>query len=356
MPFVVENHSSFPHFAFVKSGPDGARFSVLAVRATFDWVGGGDMTIAARQEPVLVADRYDGPAAEGALLQEADLVVGKPRTDVVVVGSARAPSGEPLASWPVALRVGALSRSLRVTGPRYWEHGAFGFRLTPPRPVTEVPLTYRVAYGGTRRRAGGGPGEEVDSFDANPVGVGYKGRFPVDEALWPAPQTEAIDAPIQSLSDQPRPQGLGPIPRWWAPRRALAGSLTVAFVKANPGRMPDDFDWAYYNGAPAELVYPGFLSGDETIDTLGLFPEGQSSSRLPGYQPMAVVSFSGAVNVSFLPKLDTLTVDTGGRRVHATYRLTLPEKLDPRRVLIGFSVPRRSRRGGDVLTQLRRKA
>ena len=60
MPFIVENRSPFPHFAFLKTGPDGSSFGVLAVRATFDWVHDGEMTIAADQPPVLVADQPDG--------------------------------------------------------------------------------------------------------------------------------------------------------------------------------------------------------------------------------------------------------------------------------------------------------
>ena len=355
MPFIVENKSPFPHFAFLKTGPDGSTFGVLAVRATFDWVHDGEMTIAAEQSPVVVADELDGAPADGALRLETDLVIGKPQTDVLVVGHARSPRSEPLASWVVGLQLGKLTKGLRVTGPRWWEHGAFGFRLTRPRPVDRVPLSYRLAFGGTRRRTTRRDEPEEDVFEPNPVGVGFKGRFPVEEALWPAPQTEAIDAPISAISECPAPEGLGPIARAWSPRRARAGSLTTAFVRDNPGKLPDDFDWSFYNSAPPGLIYPGFLNGDEQIGTLGLFPEGRSSSRLPGYGALAVLELASGVPVAVTPKLDTLTLDTDARLVHATFRITFPERLGVRTVVLGFSVPPTTNAGGGLVTLGRTK-
>lgn len=340
MPFIVENKSPFPHFAFLKTGPDGSTFGVLAVRATFDWVDGGEMTVSAEQQPVVIADQLDGAPADGALRLETDLVIGKPNADILVVGSAHAPPGGPLPSWVVGVQIGELSKGMRVTGARWWERGAFGFRLTPAEPVFRLPLSYRIAFGGTRRREvdPAAPTEE-ERFEANPVGVGFKGRFPVEEPRWPAPQTEALDAPISAISDCPAPEGLGPIARAWSPRRERAGSLTTAFVRDNPGKLPDDFDWSFYNSAPPGLVYPGFLKGNETVGTIGLFPQGSSSSRLPGYGALAVLKLARGLPVAVNPKLDTLTLDTDTRRVHATFRLTFPVKLEVRTVVLGFSVP-----------------
>jgi hypothetical protein len=336
MPFAVENHSPFPHFAFVKTGPDGSDFHVLAVRATFDWVHDGEMTASAEQQPVVIADQWSGPAGEGDLRFEADLVIGKRRTDVHVIGHACAPSGEPAADFPLGIRIGELTKTLRVTGPRTWEQGVFGFRLSPPRPVSRVPLSYRVAYGGARRRTTS-RGEESDVFEANPIGVGYKGRFPIEEAVWPAPQIEALDAPIRSLSDQPAPEGLGPIPRWWLPRRARCGTLTEDFVRENPGKLPGDFQWEFYNSAHPGLMVRGFLDGDEHIGTVGLFPEGRSSCRLPGVRAIAAVVLKSGRSIAAPPKLDTLTIDTDAGRVHATWRLRVPAEIGMQKLAFGFT-------------------
>lgn len=336
MPFAVENYSSFPHFAFVKTAPDGVLHHVLAVRATFDWVPDGEMTVAREQEPVVVADQWDGEPGKGDFRFETDLVIGKPRADIHVIGDAHAAAGEPRADWDVAIRVGdALTKTLHVTGPRYWEHGAFGYSLTVPKPVASVPLSYRLAYGGTRVR-----GDEKDTFTQNPIGVGYKGRFPIEEALWPAPQIESLDAPIRSLSDQPAPEGLGPIARWWLPRRARCGTLTEAFVRQNPGKLPPDFDWEFYNSAHPGLMAKGFLIGDEQIATIGLFPEGRSISRLPGARAQVILLLGGKLPLAAAPHLDTLTIDTKARKVYATWRINVGTYLDLTKVVLGFASPR----------------
>jgi len=218
-----------------------------------------------------------------------------------------------------------------------------------------VPLSYRVAYGGTRRRdTSSGPEEDV--FGPNPVGVGYAGRFPIEGARFAAPQTEARDAPLQSITDQPAPQGLGPLDRAWVTRRSRCGALTEAFVRENPGKLPDDFDWAFYNSSHPDLTYPGFLEGDESIATEGLFPEGPSSSRLPGYRPMAVLFLDSGMSVTALPKLDTLTIDTQARQVFTTWRLTLSEVMGLCGVVLGFAVPAPPPPKEDVLYPLRRRA
>jgi hypothetical protein len=363
MPYKVENCSPFPHFAFVKTGPDGSDFHVLAVRATFDWVHDGVLTIAPEQAPVIIADQYESPSVttgadppsparpeDSPLRLESDLLLGKPRADVLVIGHAHAPSGEPAPDWTVGLRVGKLSKSLRVTGPRFWERGAFGSRLTPPRPALRVPLSYRLAYGGTRRR-----GDDKDVFQENPVGVGYEGRFSFEEPLVPAPQIESPDAPIRALSERHTPEGLGPIARWWMPRRARTGALTREFVRQNPGRMPDDFNWEYYNSAPPSLMYEGFLEGNEHIGTVGLFPEGRSATKLPGYVPLVIASSPLTGLMPLAPKLDTLVIDTDARRVHVTWRLTMPELLSVRSLVFGFSVPgaHAPATAGDALYPLR---
>lgn len=354
MPFAVENTSPFPHFAFLKTGPGGAGFGVLAVRATFDWVHNGEMTIAAEQSPVLIADLPDGAPEDGAIRLETDLVIGKPRADILVVGHAHALKGAPLSAWPVRIEIGEFFKELRVTGPRWWERDVMGHRLTPAWLVDRVRLSYRLAFGGIRRNINRAAQPEEDRFDANPVGVGFKGRFPVEEARWPAPQTEAIDAPIHSISECPQPEGLGPIARAWQPRRARAGLLTPAFVRDHPGELPDDFDWSFYNSAPPGLVYPEFLKGDEQVRTLGLFPEGSSSSRMPGYRAMAVLELASGVAVTVTPKLDTLTLDTDASQVYATFRVTAPIKLGIRTIVFGFAVPRPTH-SGDRLFGLRAK-
>jgi hypothetical protein len=102
-------------------------------------------------------------------------------------------------------------------------------------------------------------------------------------------------------------------------------------------------------------VYPDFLNCNEVIVTHGLFPEGNSTSKLPGYAAIAVLDLASGIPLPAKPKLDTLVVDTDARKVYATFRLTFPMKLNVRTVVLGFAVPPPPMAGNDKLISLRCK-
>ena len=99
--------------------------------------------------PVVIGDEHHGPPADGELRFETDLLIGKPRADVHVIGSAHAAGGEPATDWTVGLRVGELSKALHVTGPRFWERSASGHRLTraPSRASPSATASPTAARG-----------------------------------------------------------------------------------------------------------------------------------------------------------------------------------------------------------------
>jgi len=101
---------------------------------------------------------------------------------------------------------------------------------------------------------------------------------------------------------QPMPQGFGWYGKCWQPRASLAGvlpadrkyeeQLRAAYTELVPAeqrelyaqtRLPDmDFDFFY--GASPGLSLP-FMSGNETITTINLTPEGSLAFQLPGESP-----------------------------------------------------------------------
>ncbi|MGB7990216.1 MAG: DUF2169 domain-containing protein, partial [Candidatus Methylophosphatis roskildensis] len=74
--------------------------------------------------------------------------------------------------------------------------------------------------------------------------------------------------------------GLGAIGRWWRPRAELAGTYDEAWKQSRWPRLPLDFDFGYWNGAPRDqqIVYPG---GGEQVVMIGLHPGGEIRFRLP---------------------------------------------------------------------------
>lgn len=150
--------------------------------------------------PLCTADSYYGEEGASCVCEESDLAPFKPRCDVIVVGNAYAPQGQPTTTWTAGLRISApvarptridvplptplspgerlteyqlvewqaarqeafkqqanapsrhylLDKHLRFTGPRQFSQSLFGgWQLTKPQPATSVPLRWEYAFGGT---------------------------------------------------------------------------------------------------------------------------------------------------------------------------------------------------------------
>jgi len=133
--------------------------------------------------------------------------------DVIVVGTAHSPWGEPVPALDVEVTVGsALRRTVRVFGDRYWVEGRGGPVMTAPEPFMSMPLTWERAFGG-EGEAEAGP----VAYGANPVGRGF--YLSADEALGSLlPNLEDPEQPVRSWEDHPEPVGTGPYKREWSLR------------------------------------------------------------------------------------------------------------------------------------------
>src|SRR5690606_18382167 len=72
------------------------------------------------QEPVIFDDEYWDDDASRSVQVPADLAPVKTRADVVLVGNAYAPRGEPVRSLVTRLQVGELDKSIEVHADRAW--------------------------------------------------------------------------------------------------------------------------------------------------------------------------------------------------------------------------------------------
>jgi hypothetical protein len=207
-----------------------------------------------------------------------------------------------------------------VTGPRCFRHGDDGWVLTEPEPCAELPLTYEHAFGGRQTEEGV---ETVDEH--NPTGLGWvpekwKGlRDGGDEDI-PAPQVESPDEPVRELGESIAPQGLGPIVRAWLPRRELAGTYDDRWREQRLPALPTDFDFAFYNSAHPDLIYPGYLEGDEQILLEGLSPGGPLQFCLPGLSLSAELRDGQGQSQLVCCELDTLRLDVPQGRASLTWR------------------------------------
>lgn len=104
---------------------------------------------------------------------------------------------------------------------------------------------------------------------------------------------------------------LGPVPMMAPERRAKLGTYDTLWHKTRWPWFPDDFDWNFFNCAPADQQLPE-LRGDETIAVEGL------RTRLPGLWPRAFVNEGELREVPL--RIDTLWIDAEAKRLILVWR------------------------------------
>jgi len=347
---TVRNLTPLVHRRVFKMGPGRRYFDVVVVKGAFR-LEPGLLVLADEPSTISLADEPWNPeeAGRSSVRIAADAVLRKPATDLFVTGSARAPGGKPLSSWDTAVVVSdtsgmILRQHARVTGPRTWQHGAFGWSLTAPAATTEVPIRYELAYGGVHRENPEGPPgvpERWSVHKANPSGLGHLEASSLDvRRTYPAPQWESLDDPVSAPGRAAVLAGYGPVARNWRSRHRYAGTYDHAWrartrEEAERGLPPDypaDFDPRFFQSAHPSLVAAGHLCGGEQLGLVGLLgDETAFVTRLPSIRVHAeTYDGVGPWQHEDLP-LDTVHVDLEARLVHLAWRLT----LDPDRAVGG---------------------
>jgi len=128
------------------------------------------------------------PLLNGAILDQA---MPKPQGEVLLLGTAHAPQGQPVRVMDVGFRIGPITRRLRVFGNRHWVEARGGIYPTEAAPFTEMPITAARAFGGA-------------NYPENPAGHGH-GAAALLRAGAPAalPNIEDADRPLREIGDAP---------------------------------------------------------------------------------------------------------------------------------------------------------
>ena len=215
-------------------------------------------------------------------------------------------------------------------------------RPAPP-PALRVPLTYENAFGGTV--ADPADPDETVAYEPNPVGKGFFIPKGIDVDEVPGPQVEWVDEPVEAVDDAHAPGGVGPLARWWQPRLALAGTYDEAWRAERWPHLPPDFDFAFYNSAPARLQAPGYLRGDETVSLLGLHRDaGEVTFCLPGYQLAALLRYQDGSMKAAPLRIDTVELDLSdpdpaAHRASLVWRSQFPARTPLRVVEARMELP-----------------
>jgi hypothetical protein len=216
---------------------------------------------------------------------ESDLVPFKPCTDVVLVGRAYAPEGNPVTETVAGVRVGQLRHGVAVIGDRKWQTQLLEKpTISYTQPFLTMDLVYERAFGGFDKTAG-------MYCKENHVGTGFIGKRSAErvEGL-NLPNLEDPRNLISAWNSWPRPAGFGFYGRSWAPRLAYAGTYDEKYMKERHPSLPTDFSYRFFNGAHPDLQVGGYLRGDEEVDLLNVCPgASRVHFRLPNLQPKITV-------------------------------------------------------------------
>jgi len=303
--------------------PDGRELLVVVVKGTFTIPRSGEEPrLAEKQVPLVMTDVFTGEPGFSAPLYEIDYAPRKPRCDVLLNGSAHAPGGKPAERVTVSLRVGSLRKSFDVVGNRVWTSGLLGFSPSKPEPFTAMPISYNNAFGGVDKTRD--DEKQHHWYPTNHAGTGYY-YHPSAKAVEGKPvcNTEETGKHVTRPDGDYRPMAFGPIGRAWKQRIALAGTYDQKWLDQKFPFLPDDFQDAYYQTAPADQQID-FPRGGEEIELVNLTRGGRTGFKLPTVGVPFEFYYRNGDPKKAEGVIDTLVVEPDSGRFMLSWRTCLP--------------------------------
>ncbi len=315
------NYTPFQPLYFESRDAQKKSFGVIVARATFNIVANGPLQLVPDQEGLVMADQYHGEIDQTSIRVENSIAPYKPATDIHLDATAYAPGGKAVPAFNVMVKLGKVSKPLVVTGERYWQHQKLvGWRISDPVPCTQVPLRYELAYGGSWRQ-----GDDIEYCQDNFVGTGYVQKDQLDKSKpVPAPRIMSAEEPVIKLGQAHQPEGVGPMAPAWRNRLQHAGTFDVVWEKTRWPELPEDFKFDFYNSAHPDLIYPGFVNGDEAVRLTNLSSEPELNFTLPGYNLGLLARYENGVMLPLPANLDTIHLEPDNMKAHLTWRGIFP--------------------------------
>ena len=312
---MLQLQNRTPFKATIAVLPDRAAIDTLyvIVKATATLRPG--IALADPQVPVVAADEYRGDPALTSLRAVTDMHLGKPGTDVLLIGSAWAPDRRPVRQMPVTMSVAGRTKRILVSGDRVWRNG----QPSEPKPFESMPLVWERAFGGWYRN-----GDKVQAEDRNPVGCGFAGgRSAGDMEGLAVPNLEDPAALLQKLGQTPDPCCLAPVSPSWLPRRSFAGTYDAAWQRGRAPYLPDDFDPKFFQCAAPEFIFDRYLQGGEPVQVTGVMPDGPIAFSIPAMRLDVTVTIAGAPQQP-AANLETVSIEPDANRLCLTWRAAVP--------------------------------
>lgn len=296
---------------------DGAEIWLVAVKATFDILPDGRTQVAKEQPPVLRLPEHFGDPGKSSLKYDADLVLTKKTTDVIVVGHAYAPPGMVVTHTDVGFKVGPVQKIIRVFGDRQWK----SLGMSAPEPFARMPVVYERAFGGADSSS---RAPETDREWRNPVGTGFAVSSRNTTGL-AVPNLECPGQLISHWDDRPDPAGFGAIASHWQPRVGFAGTYDDHWMKTRQPLLAEDLDDRYFQCAPLDQQAPQWLRGGEPVVLLKLTPGQDLRFTLPKlYLGFETRFYDGSREVHKRKRLHTVILEPDFPRISLVWHSALP--------------------------------
>lgn len=203
-------------------------------------------------ESILEQDFYEKSAKYISISESLDECIKKNSAEFIVFGDAFSPTNNPVSKLDVELSLGAIYKRLNVYGDRYWQSSSLGNEPSEPIPFTQMPLNYTNAFGG-----------QGHAFNEDGKGFGVSSLHG-EELHWLA-NVEDPDRPVLQKSTDSPTVGFAPLPLTWSERQCLLGTYDDNYINNHMPGLAPDIDWSYFNVAPPDQRFKGYLCGDETF-------------------------------------------------------------------------------------------
>ena len=335
----LKNYTPFSPFTFASRDQNKKDFGVMVLQGSFDIIHDAALKPHQKQADMVFDDQYLGDIAGSSLVQENSVAPFKPKTDIHLNATAYAPEGKPRDKWLVSVKVGKIEKQLLITGPRCWERSlTLTKQLDDPEPITKLPIHYEYAYGGAVKNGN----NQIEVYAENPVGKGFEQHRKKNPSAASniAPQIIRPDEYDMDYHQQYTPQGFGPISPAWSPRLKYAGTYDLVWEKTRWPDLPEDFQFEFYNSAHPDLIYPGYVDGNEVIELRNLTPDGYVKTQLPGYEVAILVRYTDGELRPIPMMLDTVYFDVNTLQAFLTWRAIYSLEKDIRVLEARIHLPR----------------
>ena len=313
---MLQIDNQTPFYAVLSVLPNRDAIDTLYVILKATLVLHPKLALAREQLPVTLADEYYGDPTDSSLKGVAEIHVGKPGTDVLLIGRAWAPHGHTVHETLVRVLAAERQKSIRVVGDRVWQPDG---TPTAPEPFEAMPLVWERAFGGVHA-----PEDRMLAEERNPIGVGFAGKRSAEElAGHPVPNLETAGEPLERQGQNHTPACFAPTAPHWLPRRAFAGTYDEVWERKRAPYLPMDFDPRFLQCAAPELTFDRYLRGGEPIEVHGASPAGPIAFPLPAANLHVEVKVAGGIEHPPV-NLETVLLEPDDNRVSLTWRAALP--------------------------------